>query len=208
VEHDITKALEVWSLQTLLNTSILFGILATGLAMIQNYYRALEKQLSLRVSIELWKVLTVLAVDVLLAVAVLIGCLLLNPDIMADIKMAVPFCPIATVLFSAALVLRLFHGGHDVGSRSYLASLGLMLAANAVNIVGYTFVMEATSDEYLAIHPSGGWEYIKAHFRSSASPCGLELSQITFYICFPILVAVLAWGAWSALRQVRAVKSE
>jgi hypothetical protein len=208
MEHYIAKALEVWSLQILLNTSILCGILATGLAMVQNYYRALEKQLSLRVSIELWKVLTVLAVDILLAVAVLIGSLLLNLDIMADIKMAVPFCPIATVLLSAALVLRLFHGGHEVGSPNYLRSLGLMLAANAFNIVGYTFVMEAASDEYLAIHPNACWEYIKAHFRSGASPYGLELSQITFHVCFPLLVAVLGWGAWSALRQVRAGKSE
>ena len=29
----------------------------------------------------------------------LIGYLVLNPDIMSDIKMAIPFCPAATVLF-------------------------------------------------------------------------------------------------------------
>ncbi len=44
MEHDIMKALEVWTLQTLLNVSILLGILAAGLALIQGYYRALEKQ--------------------------------------------------------------------------------------------------------------------------------------------------------------------
>ena len=55
-EHDITKALEIWTLQNLLNISIMLGILACGLALVQNYYRALEKHLSLRVSIELWRV--------------------------------------------------------------------------------------------------------------------------------------------------------
>ena len=34
-EHDIYKALEIWVLQNLLNVSILVGILAAGLAMVQ-----------------------------------------------------------------------------------------------------------------------------------------------------------------------------
>ncbi|MFZ1934168.1 MAG: hypothetical protein WCB27_09595 [Thermoguttaceae bacterium] len=88
-EHDITKALEVWTLQNLLNISIMLGILAAGLALVQDYCKSLEKQLSLRVSIELWKVFTVLVVDILLAIVVLVGYLVVNPDIMADIKMLV-----------------------------------------------------------------------------------------------------------------------
>lgn len=51
--HDIAKALEVWTLQNLLNVSIMLGILACGLALVQGYYKSLEKHLSLRVSIEL-----------------------------------------------------------------------------------------------------------------------------------------------------------
>ena len=113
MEHVIAKALEVWTLQNLLNVSIMLGILAAGLALVQEYYRALEKHLTLRVSIELWRMFTVLIVDVLLVVVVLIGYLVLNPDIMADIKMAVPFYPIAAIFFAVALCLRLFHGGHD-----------------------------------------------------------------------------------------------
>jgi hypothetical protein len=205
-EHDIAKALEIWTLQNLLNVSMMLGILATGLAMVQGYYRSLERQLSLRVSIELWRVLIVLLVDILLAVVVLVGYLVLNPDIMADIKMAIPFCPIATVLFAIALILRLFYGGHELASKSYLRSLYLMLAADALNVVGFTFIMEAPSKEYLKPHPSVFWEYLKTHLRSNADPHGLELSQMTFYICFPILVAVLAWGVWSALKNLRDVK--
>jgi hypothetical protein len=49
-EHEIAKALEVWSLQTLLDISIVLGVFALGLALVQGYYRALEKQLALRVS--------------------------------------------------------------------------------------------------------------------------------------------------------------
>jgi hypothetical protein len=207
-EHEITKALEVWTLQNLLNISIMLGILAAGLALVQDYYRSLEKHLSLRVSIELWKVFTVLVVDILLAIVVLVGYLVLNPDIMADIKMAVPFYPIAAILFSVALVLRLFHGGHDVASRNHIRSLYLVFVANVINIVGFTFVAEAPSGEYLATHPSAFWEYIKNHLRSNADPYGLELTQITFYVCFPILLAVFVWGFLSALRKLKPVKGE
>jgi hypothetical protein len=205
-EETITKALEIWTLQNLLNISIMLGILATGLALVQDYYNSLEKHLSLRVSIELCRVCTVLLVDILLAFTVLIGYLVLNPDIMADIKMAVPFCPIATIFFAIALVLRLFHGGHHVASKNHLRALYCMFAANLMNIVGFTFVMEAASDEYLAHHPSETWEFIKSTFRSNADPTGLELSQITFYIAFPILLVVTIWGIHSALRQLNAAE--
>lgn len=205
-EHDIAKALEVWTLQNLLNVSIMLGILACGLSLVQGYYRALEKHLSLRVSIELWRLFTVLLVDILLAVIVIIGYLVLNPDIMADIKMAVPFYPITAILFSIALVLRLFHGGHEAGSKNFLWAVYLMFVANVINIVGFTFVAEAPSGEYLAGHPSPFWDYIKTHLRSNADPSGLELTQITFYVCFPILMAVFVWGFVSALRRLREEK--
>ncbi len=207
-EHDIAKALEVWTLQTLLNISIMLGILTAGLALVQDYYRSLEKHLSLRVSIELWHIFTVVIVDVLLALVVLVGYLVLNPDIMADIKIAVPFYPIATILFTVALVLRLFHGGHEAGSKNSFRALDLLFAANVINIVGFTFVAEAPSGEYLARHPSAFWDYIKNHLRSNADPCGLELTQITFYVCFPILLAVFVWGFLSALKKRKVAKGE
>lgn len=203
IEHDVAKALEVWTLQNLLNVSIMLGILVCGLAVIQDYYRAIEKHLSLRVSIELWRALTVMVVDVLLAFVVLVGYLVLNPDIMADIKMAVPFCPIATVLFAVALVLRLCHRGHDTASKNHVRALWFMFVASLLNIVGFTFVMEAPSKDYLASHPSPFWEYLKTQLRSNANPHGLELSQITFYICFPLLIAVLMWGVWSAMARMK-----
>ncbi len=205
-ESVITKALEIWTLQNLLNLSITLGILATGLAMIQSYYDALEKRLSLRVSIELWRIFTVLLVDLLLAFAVLIGYLTLNPDIMSDVKMAVPFFPAATVLWAVALVLRLFHGGHEMASKNHRRSLYLMLVGCLVNIVGFTFVMEGASHEYLDSHPIDGkfWVFLKTYLRSNDNLDSIIFSQMVFYVCFPILLAVLAWGVWSGLKQLAA----
>jgi hypothetical protein len=170
--------------------------------MVQPYYQAVEKHLTLRVSIELWRVSSVVVVDVLLAFAVVIGYLVLNPDIMSDIKVAVPFCPVATILFAVALILRLFHGGHEVGSKNYFRSLYLMLAGSLVAMLGFTLVMEAAGHEYLARHDSPFWLYIKTHLRSNADPYGIDLSHNTFLVCFPALLAVLAWGAWSGWRKV------
>jgi hypothetical protein len=76
------------------------------------------------------------------------------------------------------------------------------LLGTAVNIIGFSIVMEAPSGEYLSHHPSPFWTFIKTHLRSNADPHGLELAQVTFYVCFPLLLLVLAWGFWSAWRQV------
>ncbi len=201
--HDISKGLEIWTLQTLLNVSIMLGILTMGLALIQPYYQSLKKYLTLRVSIEIWNVFTILMVDVLLAIVVLVGFMILNPDIMADIKVAVPFIPIATILFAAALVVRLFYGGHLISDPRFRLSLWLMVAANLVNIVGFSLIMEAPSGEYLASHPGAFWTFVKTHLRSNATPHGLEVAQVTFYVCFPILFAVFTWGFISALGYLK-----
>ena len=203
METEVTKALECWTLQTLLNVSILLGMLALGFALAQGYYRGLEKHLSLRVSIELWRVSTIVLADLFLVLVVLVGLLLFNPDIMVDIKMAVPFYPLATILFAVALVLRLFHGGHDTGSKNFLRALYLMGAASVSNILGFTFVAEAATDEYSLQQSKVFWEYLRTHLRSNADPCGLELGLATFYIGFPILVAVFVWGFMSAVKHIK-----
>jgi hypothetical protein len=122
---------------------------------------------------------------------------------MADIKMAIPFVPIATILFVVALFLRLFYGGHQPSNPNYMRSVWIMFLANIINIIGYTFVMEAPGTEYLEDHPSTFWTFINTHLKSNANPYGLELSQVTFYICFSILIIVLIWGFTSAIKQLR-----
>ncbi len=206
--HVIEKALEVWILQNLLNFSIMLGMLALGMTIAQTYFESIKQKLTLRVSIEIWDAFTILIIDILLVIIVIIGYLVLNPDIMADIKIAIPFVPAAAILFGIALVLRLFHGGHKVKSPNFLRSLWVMFVANMINIIGFTFIMEAPSGEYLENHPSSFWTFIKTQLRSNANPDGLELSQVTFYICFPILILVFIWGFLSALGQLKKAKGE
>lgn len=203
--HIIEKALEIWTLQNLLNFSILLGIIALGLALAQQYYKSLEKYLTLKVSIEIWNVSTTLLVDILLVIVMVVGYIVLNPDIMADIKIAIPFVPIATILFTAALVIRLFHGGHQLSNPNFIRAVWIMLIANVINILGFTFVMEAPAQAYLERHPSSFWTFLKTQLRSNAN---LELSQITFWICFPILMIVFIWGFISAIDMLKKIRGE
>lgn len=196
---DVVKALEVWTLQSLLNLSILLGVFVLGLILVQPYLRSLRQLLTLRVSVEIWDVVTRVVSDLLLAVVVAMGLLVLNPDIMADIKIAIPFVPVATILFALALVIRLLRGGHVVGSPAFVRSVWLLFAANVINVVGFSLVMEAPSGEYLAVHPSAFWTFVKTQLRSNAN---LELTQTVFFICFPVLMLVLLWGFWLAMKQM------
>ncbi len=193
-EHIISKGLEIWTLQTLLNISIIFGMFSLGFIIIQKYYDSLQNYLSLRVSIEVWELFTIVIADLFLTITVIIGFLVLNPDIMADIKVAVPFVPAATVLFAAGLVIRLFYDGHKPNSKNFRTSTWLIFLANLLNIVGFSFIMEAPGKEYLEYHPSPFWEFLKTNFRSNSVPNGIETAQISFYIFFPLLLIIFIVG--------------
>ncbi len=201
MEHEIAKALEIWILQNTLDGSIMAGFVALGIAMVEPYHQRIERLLTLRVSTELWRAVTVVTVDLLLAVMVVAGLFLVNPDIMADVKMAVPFYPLAVVLVAVALVLRLLHGGTEPGSRTWRRALWLLFWADLVNLAGFTFVMEAPGHEYLDLHPNAAWSWITAHLRSNAVPGGIELAQWCFWIFFPLLVAILLWAFASAMSR-------
>ena len=83
-----------------------------------------------------------------------------------------------------------------------------MGAASIINILGFTFVAEAATEEYSLEQSGPFWEYLRNHLRSNGSPCGLELALVTFYIGFPVLVAVLAWGFTSAVKQINSGKGQ
>lgn len=201
--HEIAKGLEIWTLQTLVNVSIMLGFFALGMAIAQSYFASLRERLTLRVSLELWDVFLVIITDLLLVIVVLIGFLVLNPDIMADIKIAVPFVPVGTILFAIALVIRLFYDGHRPDSPRFRLGLAFMAAAAFIQAIGFSLVMEAPGSEFLAIHPSPVWTFINTHLRSNATPHGLELAQWTFIILYPALLAVFAWGFFRALRRIK-----
>lgn len=198
------KDLEIWTLMNIVDVSVILGFFALGITFIRRYLKSLEKHLTLRVSIEVWKVFWDIIIDLFLAITVVFGFMVLNPDIFADTKIAVPFMPAATVLFAIALVLRLFYGGHKIENKNFSLSLWFLIIGNIFNWFGYTFIMEAASSEYLDKHPSAFWQFLK-NLRSNVN---LELAQITFWIFGTLLFIVFVWAIIAALSQLKKKNNE
>jgi hypothetical protein len=186
------KALEIWTLQNLCDLAILAGFVALGLLAARAYLERLKGRLTLRVAIESWESLTDLTADALLAAVALVALLVTNMDIMADIKIGLPFVPLGFLLMTVALVVRLFHGGAVVGSKAWTVVLVLMALGCLANWFGFTFVMEGAGDEYLELHPSTSafWKGLD-HMRSNRNP---DLAMATFVWAGPGLVLAFAWA--------------
>jgi hypothetical protein len=152
--HSIQKGLEVWSLQNVCDAAILLSFVILALVAGRAYLETLKNRLTLRVATEVWEAGTDLGLDMLLFAVVLVGLFVINPDIMADIKIALPWVPLAFVLMAVVLVIRVCYGGREVGSRAWWAAVTLLALAGLANWFGFTFVMEAAGEEYLALHPN------------------------------------------------------
>jgi hypothetical protein len=120
-----------------------------------------------------------------------------NPDIFADIKVPLPFFPAATLCLAVALVLRIFYGGRARGTKAYGLATVLIMVAVIVNLLGYTFAMESAGEEWLVNHPSAFWSFLD-NLKSNKN---LGLSMTVFWICGPLLYAVLVWSMVAGLRR-------
>jgi hypothetical protein len=137
------------------------------------------------VASDLWWVLYVVLRDGSLLVAVLVGFLNLNMDLMADIKIGLPFVPLATVAMAAALLAKVL-GSRNDSNAAFRRSLALVSAGALLNTIGFAVVMEAPGDEYAAA-TSLFWQAM-VNLRSNNNP---ELSEITFFVCFGLLLAIV-----------------
>ncbi|OHE76166.1 MAG: hypothetical protein A2107_15905 [Verrucomicrobia bacterium GWF2_62_7] len=179
------KDLEVWTLQTVCDTGILLSVTTFVLHVGCGYFARTVRQLQAKMAEEMWWVTYLMALVVSLFVAVLLGFMMLNPDIMADIKIGLPFVPLATVLMTwAGLVKLTSRGGGDHAAQNW-ATMLLALAA-VFNTIGFTLVMEAPGHEY-AHFKTAFWQTMRS-LRSNANP---ELAIWTVYICFAAMVALV-----------------
>ena len=207
LKHAINKALECWSLQSLTDAAIMLSFVILAMVSGRCYLESVRRRLTLRVAAEVWEAGTDLLIDASIGFVALVGLFITNPDIMADIKIGLPWVPLAMVLMAAALVIRAFHGGRVVGSTAWWIALGLIAVACAANWFGFTFVMEAAGEEYLKNNPDSLWPSLQ-RMRSDFNP---GLAMVTFQWANPALVLVFAWAvvvgtvrSWRAARQSKA----
>ncbi len=189
----ISKGLEIWTAQTLCDIGILLSVLSFLLHIGRPYFERILGRLTLRVAADLWWLVYVVLRDGTLFFAVLFGFLHLNLDLMADIKVGLPFVDLATVALSVSLVIKVFRNSEDI-NRSFRVSTYWTSIGALLNTIGYVFVMEAPGDEY-AVAKTAFWQMMHS-WRSNENP---ELATTTFYVTFLLLIAV---GGFATVKAI------
>ena len=188
------KALEIWTAQTLCDIGILLSVIAFLLHIGRPYFERILGRFTLRVAADLWWVVYILLRDGTLVFATLFGFWNLNLDLMADIKVGLPFVPLGTVALAAALLVKVFRNAEDV-NRSMRLSTWLVTLGAVLNTVGYVFVMEGPGEEYAA-SKTVFWQTLQS-WRSNENP---ELATITFYVTFFLLTVLVTIAVVRALQ--------
>ena len=189
------KALEIWTAQTLLNLGILFSIISALLHIGRPYFERILSRMTLRVAADIWWLVYVVLRDGLLFFSVLFILLNVNLDLMADIKVGLPFVPMGMVVLVIALIIKVFRNTEDLNKLSRVNNYIITFAA-FLNYLGYLLVMEAPGNEYAAAQQPF-WQIMKS-MRSNLNPW---LSTIVFYITFGLLIITLATALYFFSKQ-------
>jgi hypothetical protein len=193
------KALEIWTAQTLCDIGILLSVVSFLLHIGRSYFERVLGRFTLRVAADIWWVVYIILRDGSLALATVLGFWNLNLDLMADIKVALPFVPLGTVALAAALLVKVFRNAEDM-NRSLRLSTWLVTLGAVLNTIGFVFVMEGPGDEYPAAK-SVFWQTAQS-WRSNQNP---QLATITFYVTFLMLTVLVAIAVVKALQLHRLV---
>jgi len=195
------KALEIWTAQTLLDLGILFSIISALLHIGRPYFERILSRMTLRVAADIWWLLYIILRDGLLFFAVLFIFLNVNLDLMADIKIGLPFVPFGMVILVISLIIKVFRNTEDFNKlakiNNYIITLGAFF-----NFLGYLLIMEAPGDEYAAAKEPF-WMFMKS-LRSNLNPW---LSTVVFYITFGLLIITLGVALYYFSKQFK-VKEE
>ena len=196
------KSLEVWTAQTICDVGILLSIISFLLHIGRPYFDRIISRFTLRVAADLWWIVYIILRDGTLFISVLFGFLNLNLDLMADVKIGLPFVPLGTVALAASLSIKIFRNTEDI-NKSFRISTYLVMLGAFLNTIGYVLVMEAPGNEY-SIATTAFWETMRS-WRSNANP---ELATITFYVAFALLLSIVTIVAMKAMCIYRKVEKE
>ncbi|MGC8898297.1 MAG: hypothetical protein ACP5ON_08710 [Bacteroidota bacterium] len=196
------KSLEIWTAQTICDVGILLSVVSFLLHIGRPYFERILSRFTLRVAADLWWMVYIVLRDGTLFVAVLFGFLNLNLDLMADIKVGLPFVPLGTVALSVALLVKVFRNTEDV-NKSFRISTYWVSSGALLNTIGYVLVMEAPGTEY-AVAKTAFWQVMRS-WRSNENP---QLAAVTFYATFLMLIALGCFAAVKAIRLYGKVEQE
>ena len=182
----VTKSLELWTIVTLYDIALILMLLAIILHFAQGYFSESLGKFKFRVSKENWSILFFLIRDFSLFASFGISVILINPDMFADVKLPMPFFPLATVLLGIALIFKLRGRLYKDSSHERLFVV-FLIAAAVVQYLGFVLVMESAPVEWISGGYASGFWLSLTNLRSNLNPA---LSMWSFLISFPLLLII------------------
>ncbi len=177
----------IWLETTIAVAMVFVTAMAFSLQIARGYFlRTLEK-FTLRLGADIWWLAYVLIRDALIFMSFVMGLLVFFPGTFQDYDMAVPFMPVAVVLFGVALVTKLYFDA-DESRKAFRVVTILVFAGTALWIFGTIFVTETPLA--LGTLPSGvsgtsGLWYVM--YNTFSSKVNTNLAMLTFNACFAVL---------------------
>jgi hypothetical protein len=177
----------IW-LETTIAVALSFiSVMAFSLQIARGYFMRTLNKFTLRLGADIWWLAYVMIRDGLLFGTFVMGLLVFFPGTFLDYDIAVPFAPVAVLLFGAALIIKLYFDA-DENRNAFRAVTGLTFFGTALWIFGIIFVTETP----MILSPlpssvgatSGIWYTI---FQTFSSRNNLDLAMTTFQYTFPIL---------------------
>lgn len=194
--EQISKSLETWTIITSYNLALILLLVGAFLYLTKGFYLDSRRYYRFNVSRDNWSILMNLIKDFSLFASFGISLLLLNPDMMADVKLPLPFFPLGVVLLGIALIYKTRGDLTQNTKAQNLFSLFLILAL-ATQYLGFIFVMEAAPADWVKAGIASDFWLSLRNLRSNLNP---ELTMWSFAISFPLLMLIIVLMIWQSLK--------
>lgn len=184
----------IWLETTIVVALAFVSAMAFSLQIARGYFVRVLNKFTLRLGADIWWLAYVLIRDALIFLSFVLGLLVFFPGTFLDYPIAVPFMPVAVVLFGLALVTKLYFDADD-NRNAFRAVTVLVFAATLLWIFGTVFITETPL--LLSTLPpgvsasSGMWYYVYSTFSSTNN---LGLAMGTFEACFAALGIIAVFG--------------
>ncbi len=187
MEESISKNLELWTIMTLYNVSLLLLLTGLLLHLAGDYRKDLLRSFRINMTKEGLSAVFFIVRDFSLFISFGISLLLINPDMFADVKFPMPFFPLGVIFLGIALIFKMNGKSSEAGLSHKLFFVFLIFSV-VVQYFGFVFVAEAAPVGWVEKGYAGDFWLALRNLRSNENP---GLSMISFSVSFPFLIVIL-----------------
>ncbi len=185
------SALSVYTEATISILITLLTLLALSIQLARGYFLRILRKFTLRLAADIWWLIYIILRDASIFLIVFMGFMLFWPGIYQDFPIAVPFQPLAIVVFAGALLLMYLK---DTDEEPYwnsiltiLVIIGTTLYAGGTVLVTESATQLGTLPPTVSMNTDNIWGFFNTYFNSMNNPA---MSIYTFYVCFVSLVVI------------------